>query len=140
MIDNGTPDRIAELGTTIANAAEEMERIFRELSKEADAQLALAAQGFLEQHGNDATRNPLLAGYAEARARLLKASVAAGNIAELQGRGTTLRSKCSWWSGLMDSRQQAGDIRLVCGLAVPVATDTQGCGGPPVASDRQATE
>ena len=140
MIDNGTPDRIAQLGTTIADATEELERIFRELSTEADAQLALAAAGFLAQHGNAETNNPLLASYAAARKRLHDAGVASSNIAELTGRSSTVRGQCAWWDRLMATRQQGNDIRSVCSHAVPVATDTQGCGGPPVASDRQATQ
>lgn len=141
MIDNGTPDRIAQLGTTIADATAELEQLFRALSAEADAQLAQAAQAFLEQHGNPTdTNRTLLASYVEARGRLLAASVAAGNIADLSKRSTTARHQGAWWGSLMGSRSVANDVRAVCSHSVPAASDTQGCGGLPVASDRLATE
>jgi hypothetical protein len=46
MISRKTPDRIAELGKTIVDAAEELEQIFHALSAAADAQLAAAAQTY----------------------------------------------------------------------------------------------
>lgn len=147
MIDNTTPDRIAALGATIASAAEEMERTFRELSTVADAQLAAAAAAFIAEHG-DTSKGPLYASYAEAHAALLKASVAAANIRELGQRSTTLRSKCGWWTGLNGRGQQAGDIRHVCAIATPPACDSDATAdratatgaAVPVATDRQATE
>lgn len=142
MIDNTTTERIAQLGATIASSSEELERLFRDLSAEADGQLAAAAAAFVAEHG-DTSKGPLFASYADAHAALLKAAVAASNIREMAARATTLRSKCTWWSGVCGRGQMGNDIRHVCQTATPPACDTDAHTerpAVPVASDTQATQ
>lgn len=111
MIDHKTPARIQELGDQIAAAALELEQIYRDLSTEADAKMAVAAQAFLTAH---ADRQPLHATYRAAHDGLLHASIAASNIRETAERAVTLRSRSTPWGG-QQSRQHIKDLTLVCG-------------------------
>ena len=121
MITDKSPDRIAQLGQTIADAAGELETIFLELEREADAQLAAAAGNFIIEH---ARLRPVHASNADSKVALLKAAVAASNITDLVLRSTTLRAKCDWWRNVLSgSRQQAEDVRRVCAQTPKVWRD-----------------
>lgn len=111
-----TPQRIAALGTTIADAALELETALRELSVEADAQLAAAAEAFVAAHAPTVGGPPherLMVDYVDARKTLVEAAIAASNIAERTERATTLRAKCDWWRD-PQGRQISGDMSAVC--------------------------
>ncbi len=102
MINDKTQNRMAELGEIIANASEELAQLLREVSEEADKQLAAASAEFLAEHGKDngGVSNRLMASYREAHRKLLDASVHASNIHEMAERANTLRHKCDWWKVL----------------------------------------
>lgn len=102
MINDKTQNRMAELGAIIANASEELAQLLREVSEEADNQMAAAAAAFVAEHGKDngGVSNRIMASYRDAHRKLLDASVHASNIHEMAERANTLRHKCEWWTVL----------------------------------------
>ena len=140
MINENTQNRVAELGEIIANASEELAQLLRDISTEADEQLAAAAAMYVAEHGKDngGIANRLMSSYRQAHRGLLDASVNASNIQEMAERANTLRSKCDWWKVLGDLKK--GDDRTRrssnCGPIIAVleaffkkqATDTDAAG------------
>jgi hypothetical protein len=122
IINQGTPSRVQELGRTLWSAAEELERIFRELSAEADGQLAIAAAAFVEAQKN---RQPVFKPYIDARRELTRAAAAASNIDGLQNQTTSLRGSCAFWANMAESMDRHrgrhnDEITAVCERAAAV--------------------
>ncbi|MCA9802521.1 MAG: hypothetical protein KC777_11180 [Cyanobacteria bacterium HKST-UBA02] len=109
--DEKTIARINELGTIIANSADEIERLIRQLSQDADAVMAETAARFLELH--QAGVKPIMADYHNAHERLVKAAIAASNMREKANRAGTLRSRCGPWAEGGCSRQERSDIEFI---------------------------
>ncbi|MGD9681075.1 MAG: hypothetical protein AB7W16_07825 [Candidatus Obscuribacterales bacterium] len=103
--------RINELGAIIANSAEEIERLIRQLSRDADAVMAETAARFLELHQSGV--KPIMADYHNAHERLVKAAIAASNMREKANRASTLRHRCGPWADGGSSRQERSDIEFI---------------------------
>jgi hypothetical protein len=116
MITKDTPARISELGTILWNASEELERVFRELSKESDAQLEVAAAAFVVAQKD---RQPIYKPYCDARRELNRAAGAASNIDELARQTNSLRASCAYWGNIAEALTEkkgsrSNEINVVC--------------------------
>jgi hypothetical protein len=100
MINQDTPTRILELGRTLWSASQELEKIFRDLSAEADGHLVTAAAAFLEAQKDP---RPAYGPYMKVRRELTPAAVAASSIKEAVGQTTLLHASCTYWSNIADS-------------------------------------
>ena len=123
IITQSTPTRVQELGRTLWSAAEELEIIFRELSAEADGQLAIAAAAFVEAQKD---RQPVFKPYVDARRELTRAAAAASNIDGLKGQTTSLRASCAFWANMAESMDKHrgrhnDEITTVCEKAASAA-------------------
>jgi hypothetical protein len=128
MINQDTPTRIQELGRTLWSASEELERIFRALSAEADGQLAISAEAFLEAQKD---RQPVFGPYIDARRELTRAAGAASNIDGLARQTNSLRASCAFWGNMADSMSnQKGrhrdEITTVCERVAAAGTSKEG--------------
>lgn len=113
MINDKTAARILELGQNLWAAGDELNRVFGELSSEADAQLAATAQAFVTQYATN--NSPVWHAYVDAHKALLKAAVAAANIRDMAERANSLSGKTAFWANIGGRGQVPSDIRHVCG-------------------------
>jgi hypothetical protein len=111
MITKDTPAQIVELTDALYNASEALERIFQELSRESNAQLAAAAALFVERKKQQSGFEP----YLDARQELIRAAGAASDIDELVGQTVTIKGRCSFLTHIALKRAtKKGKIQSVC--------------------------
>ncbi len=112
MISSESPEHIAQICETIVGAAGELEKVFLELEREADAQLAASAGSYIIEHARRTT--PRTAAFIEAKAAMGVAAVSSTVIRELTTRATALRGHLEFWRDLMIGKEASSDIRTVC--------------------------
>ncbi len=118
MLTATTADRLGQLAQGIAENALEMEALFLELTRQADADLARAAHIFIIAHSKTGNRQRQ-ADYHEAHAGLTTALAESARVKELWRRATALSSKCNWWQCLSADTSERDTLVRVCQSACP---------------------
>jgi len=113
MVTTEVEQNIFELGRTLTNTANQLRAQFYALQLEADAQLALAAQQFLDVYNNVNQQQQSDLRYSQAHQNLAKATATATHIRDLAERSQSLDSKCAWWGNATNIGKQTEHVRTV---------------------------
>jgi hypothetical protein len=120
MIDKQTPERIAKLGQTIAEASHELDRTLLQLAAQADAELAAAAQMFILEHAKPIVVKPgepplpdVTPAYLAAQEALRKAVLRATNLRKLGKSSEKFKASCQRLRQ-RTGQTQSKSIKTVC--------------------------